>query len=103
MDFIFDAVGWVFRAPFVCLGWIVVGIIAGALARRIMNRGNAPFYLDAILGIAGAVVGGFALSLFARNDILPDGGVMLLCANLFVATGGAALLIFIGQVISGRR
>lgn len=103
MDFIFDAVGWVIRAPFVCFGWVVVGIIAGALARRIMNRRDQPFYLDLILGIAGAVVGGFALSLFARSDILPDGGLMLLCANTIVATGGASLLIFVGQVISGRR
>ncbi|MCS6836810.1 MAG: GlsB/YeaQ/YmgE family stress response membrane protein [Anaerolineae bacterium] len=98
----FDFIGAVIASPFICLGWLIVGFIAGALARRIMKRHNQPFFMDIILGIAGAVVGGFLINLFLPDTVLPDRGLPLLIANLFVATGGAAFLIWLGQLIRGR-
>jgi uncharacterized membrane protein YeaQ/YmgE (transglycosylase-associated protein family) len=43
------------------LTWIVLGLIAGFIAAKIVNKKGAGFFLDIVLGIVGAVVGGFSL------------------------------------------
>jgi len=98
----FEFLGFIFFSPFICLGWLIVGFIAGTLARRIMDRRNQPFFMDIILGIAGAVVGGILMSIFLPNSGLPERGLAGAIANLFVATGGAVFLIWISKLIKGR-
>jgi uncharacterized membrane protein YeaQ/YmgE (transglycosylase-associated protein family) len=63
MEFITD----VLAAPFICIGWIIVGAVAGALARNLMKSGDYPFLSDLILGIAGAVIGGFLAGLIGMG------------------------------------
>lgn len=41
------------------IGWIVLGLIAGFIASKIVNKQGVGFLLDIILGIVGAVVGGW--------------------------------------------
>ena len=53
-----------------CLSWIVLGLIAGALAKLIMpGRDPGGFIITILLGIAGAVVGGFLSTLIGFGDI----------------------------------
>ena len=92
---------WLVTSPFICVGWIIVGAMAGAFARRIMGAGDKPFIQDLILGIAGAGIGGILL-LFV-NVGTPDGGVSLLIFNLVLATVTAAILIFIGRQFGGGK
>jgi len=40
------------------LGWIILGLISGFIASKIVNRTGEGFFLDIILGIVGAIVGG---------------------------------------------
>lgn len=101
MDFITNLLGSIIAAPFICVGWIIVGIAAGALARRIMGASNRPFWNDWLLGIIGSFVGGFLVSIFGIAK--PDGGLSLVIANLVIATIGAAALIAVGRAIRGGK
>ena len=41
------------------IGWIILGLISGFIASKIVNRTGEGFFLDIVLGIVGAIVGGF--------------------------------------------
>ena len=80
------------------LAWIVVGLIAGLLARLVLP-GDDPggIIITIIIGIAGAFVGGFVFSVF--------GGTGMTGFNLWsilVATVGAIILLLIYRLIAGR-
>jgi uncharacterized membrane protein YeaQ/YmgE (transglycosylase-associated protein family) len=80
------------------LAWIVVGLIAGLLARLVLP-GDDPggIIITILIGIAGAFVGGFVFSIF--------GGTGMTGFNLWsilVATVGAIILLFIYRLIAGR-
>ena len=72
------------------LSWIIFGLIAGALAKWIMpGRDPGGIVVTILLGIAGAVVGGFIASLLGLGTVT---GFNLW--SLLVALGGALLLLF---------
>ncbi|MBS3960759.1 MAG: GlsB/YeaQ/YmgE family stress response membrane protein [Sandarakinorhabdus sp.] len=78
-------------------GWIIVGLIAGALAKWIMP-GNDPggIIVTILIGIAGGILGGFiATSL----PFLGTGGTIW---NLALATAGAVLLLWIYRMMKSR-
>ncbi len=95
MDFIADVIA----APFVCIGWLILGAIAGALANSIM-KSNQPLIVDIIVGLIGALVGGLLVSLLGINR--PDEGLSGWLASLVVATIGAIILIGILRAVRGR-
>jgi uncharacterized membrane protein YeaQ/YmgE (transglycosylase-associated protein family) len=101
VDTIGDIVSGIVSAPFICIGWIIVGAIAGAVARSLMGGRDESFLSDMILGLIGAVVGGFVASLLGFYK--PDGGLELVLVNLVIAIIGAIILIAIGRAISGGR
>ena len=81
------------------IAWIVVGLIAGVLAKLIMP-GDDPggFIVTILLGIVGAFVGGFVVNLF--------GGAGVSGFNLWSiigATLGAIILLAIYRLVAGRR
>jgi uncharacterized membrane protein YeaQ/YmgE (transglycosylase-associated protein family) len=69
--------------------WIVLGLIAGFIGSKIVNKQGEGFFLDIILGIVGAVVGGFAFSLFGASAVT---GLNLY--SLLVAVVGAIVVLF---------
>jgi uncharacterized membrane protein YeaQ/YmgE (transglycosylase-associated protein family) len=79
------------------LGWIVFGLIVGALAKLLMpGRDPGGFIVTTLLGIAGAVIGGFigrALGLYGPED--PAGFVMALI--------GAVVLLALYRTMVRRR
>jgi len=44
--------------------WIILGLIAGWIGSKIVNRRGEGFFMDIVLGVVGALVGGFLFSLF---------------------------------------
>jgi uncharacterized membrane protein YeaQ/YmgE (transglycosylase-associated protein family) len=80
------------------LAWIVLGLIAGFIGSKIVNKSGEGFFLDIILGIIGAVVGGWVFSLFGAQGV---SGVNLY--SLFVAVLGAILVLFIYHAVFGKR
>jgi uncharacterized membrane protein YeaQ/YmgE (transglycosylase-associated protein family) len=77
--------------------WIIVGAIAGALAKLIMP-GDDPggFIITILLGIAGAIIGGFVAGLIG----IGGGGIIW---SIIIATIGAIILLAIYRLIAGNR
>ncbi|MER3487683.1 MAG: GlsB/YeaQ/YmgE family stress response membrane protein [Chloroflexota bacterium] len=81
------------------VGWIVLGLIAGALAKYIMpGRQGGGIILTIVLGIVGAVVGGFI------GTQLGFGGVDALnLRSMAIAVGGALLVLVVyGMAMAGE-
>ena len=79
--------------------WIVIGAIAGALAKFIMpGRDGGGIIMTIILGIIGAFVGGW----LATNVLgIGVGGSFLI--PIVVATIGAVVVLFIYNLVTGRQ
>jgi len=80
------------------LAWLVLGLIAGFIASKIVNHTGAGMLLDIVLGIVGAMVGGW---LFATLGATPVTGFNLY--SMFVAVVGAVLVLVIYHAVFGRR
>ncbi|ADK99889.1 hypothetical protein MMB232_00513 [Brevundimonas subvibrioides] len=78
------------------IGWIVIGIIAGWLAEKVMGR-NHGLLTNLIVGVVGALLGGW----IAGNLLgIPVGGFNIV--TLLVAFGGAVLLLFLLGLVKRR-
>jgi len=79
------------------LGWILFGLIVGALAKLVMpGRDPGGIIVTILIGIAGALLGGFlgrALGMYSANE--PAGFVMS-----FI---GAVILLALYRLVAGRR
>jgi uncharacterized membrane protein YeaQ/YmgE (transglycosylase-associated protein family) len=80
------------------LGWIILGLIAGFIASKIVNRSGQGFLLDIALGIVGAVVGGFLFTAIGATGIT---GFNLY--SMFVAVVGAIVVLWGYHAIAGRQ
>jgi len=72
------------------IGWIILGLIAGYIASKIVNRQGEGFFLDIILGIIGGVVGGWLFEQFGGTGVT---GFNLW--SMFVAIIGAIVVLFV--------
>lgn len=81
------------------IGWIVLGAIAGWLAGQFMKGGGYGLVGDIILGILGAIIGGFLTGVILGRDLVSGFNI----ESLIVAFIGAVILIAISRAISGRR
>jgi len=80
------------------IGWIVLGLVAGFIASKIVNKQGEGIVLDIVLGVVGAVVGGYLFSMFGAQGV--DG---LNIYSMFVAVVGAIVVLVIYHTITGRR
>jgi uncharacterized membrane protein YeaQ/YmgE (transglycosylase-associated protein family) len=80
------------------IGWIVLGLIAGFIASKIVNKRGEGFFLDIILGIVGAVVGGWLFSVFGAVGVT---GFNLY--SMFVAVVGAIVILVLYHAVTGQR
>jgi uncharacterized membrane protein YeaQ/YmgE (transglycosylase-associated protein family) len=74
------------------LSWIVVGGLAGLLAQSLMGDGRSGCLMTVLLGIVGAFVGGFVMSLFGLGDV---SGLNIW--SIVVATVGAVIVLAIAN------
>lgn len=79
------------------IGWIVFGLIVGAVAKLLMpGRDPGGFIVTMLLGIAGALVGGFvgrALGWYGPND----------GAGFLMSLVGAVVLLVLYRMVAGRQ
>jgi uncharacterized membrane protein YeaQ/YmgE (transglycosylase-associated protein family) len=80
--------------------WLVIGLIAGALAGRVVAGGGFGCLADTAVGLAGAVLGGLILSLLSPNRSVDTGGII---GDIVVAFIGAALLLAVLRLIAPKR
>ena len=78
------------------IGWIVIGIVAGWLAEKVMGRSHG-LVTNLIVGVLGTLIGGFIAGSLLN---IPVGGFNLI--TLLVAFGGAVLLLFLLGLVKRR-
>ncbi|HEX4075128.1 MAG: GlsB/YeaQ/YmgE family stress response membrane protein [Candidatus Acidiferrales bacterium] len=78
------------------IGWIIIGLLAGWLAGHLAHGRGFGCLVDVILGLIGAVIGGW---IFTRLGI----SMMGFWGSLAAATVGAVLLVLIARLFAGSR
>ena len=80
------------------LAWIILGLIAGFIGSKIVNRSGEGVFLDIVLGIVGAVVGG---GLFNAAGMSQVNGLNIY--SMLVAVVGAVVVLLVYHALMGRR
>ena len=80
------------------IAWIILGLVAGFIGSKIINKTGEGFFLDIILGIVGAVVGGWLFSLLGGHGVT---GLNLY--SLLVAVVGSIVVILVYHALFRRR
>lgn len=80
------------------LAWLVLGLIAGFIASKIVNHTGSGVLMDIVLGIVGAIVGGW---LFNAVGAVPITGFNIY--SMVVAVVGAIVVLVIYHAVVGRR
>jgi uncharacterized membrane protein YeaQ/YmgE (transglycosylase-associated protein family) len=96
------------RKMIAILGWIIFGLIAGLIAKAIMpGRDPGGFIITILLGIAGAIIGGFiGQALFGYGRAVNDSGDINqpgFLMSLVLAVVGAIVLLGLYRLVKGRR
>jgi uncharacterized membrane protein YeaQ/YmgE (transglycosylase-associated protein family) len=76
------------------IAWIILGLIAGFIASKIVNREGQGFLLDIVLGVVGAVVGGWLMAFFGHEGVT---GFNLY--SVLVAIGGAIVVLVVAHAV----
>jgi uncharacterized membrane protein YeaQ/YmgE (transglycosylase-associated protein family) len=80
------------------LAWVILGLIAGFIGSKIVNKAGDGLFLDIILGIVGAVVGGWLFSAFGMSGV---SGLNIY--SLLVAVVGSVVFLVVYHALTGRR
>jgi uncharacterized membrane protein YeaQ/YmgE (transglycosylase-associated protein family) len=80
------------------ISWIILGLIAGFIGSKIVNRQGQGLMLDIALGVVGAIVGGVLFSFFGANGIT---GLNLY--SMLVAIVGSVVVLWAYHAIAGRQ
>ncbi len=80
------------------IAWIILGLISGFLASKVVNKTGEGVVIDIVLGVVGAVVGGFLFNTFGSSGVTG-----LNIWSLFVAFIGAVVVLVVKHAIMGRR
>jgi uncharacterized membrane protein YeaQ/YmgE (transglycosylase-associated protein family) len=80
------------------IAWIILGLIAGFIASKIVNKSGEGLIRDILLGIVGAVVGGWLFRAFGMHGVT---GVNVY--SLLVAVAGAVVFLLIYHLLFSRK
>ena len=80
------------------IAWIVLGLLAGFIASKVVDHSGQGTIIDIVLGIVGAIVGGFLFTTFGSAGVT---GFNIW--SLVVATLGAIVVLVIKHAVMGRR
>ena len=76
------------------IAWLILGLVAGFIGSKIVNKSGEGFFLDIILGIVGAVVAGWLFSFFGAHGVTG-----LNIYSLVVAVLGAIVVLVVYHAI----
>ena len=80
------------------IAWLVVGLIAGWIGSLVVNRRGEGLLVDIVLGVVGALVGGFLFNMFGHSAVT---GINLY--SIFVAVVGSVIVLVIYHALTSRR
>ncbi len=78
------------------LAWIVLGLLAGFIGSKLINKRGEGLFLDIVLGVVGAVVGGWVFQFFGAAGVT---GLNLY--SLLVAVAGAVIVLVVYHAVRG--
>ena len=96
MAFATIVLGAVFSVT-VLIIWLIIGLLAGFVASRVMGAGDYRLIGDIVVGLIGAFIGGLL-----ANLLIPDANFGLI-GSIIVAIIGACILITILRAVSGEE
>lgn len=80
------------------LSWIILGLIAGFIASKVVNKTGSGLVMDIVLGVVGAFVGGWVFSYFGHTGVTG-----LNIPSLIVATLGAIVVMLAYHFLVRQR
>ena len=81
------------------IAWIIIGVVAGWLTGKIMKGSGFGFFVDMLVGIVGAMVGGFISFHLGLGGVREHG----LIISIVIAVIGAVILTWLVRLVSGNR
>jgi uncharacterized membrane protein YeaQ/YmgE (transglycosylase-associated protein family) len=81
------------------IAWIIIGVIAGWLTGKIMKGSGFGFLMDMVVGLIGALIGGFLSAHLGFGGVGEHG----LIISIVIAVIGAVILTWIVRLVSGNR
>jgi uncharacterized membrane protein YeaQ/YmgE (transglycosylase-associated protein family) len=83
------------------IGWILLGLLAGVIAKALMpGPERAGIILTTLLGIGGALLGGFLAAVLGLGDPIDE---FFDLSTWVAAVAGALVILFAWNALSGRR
>ena len=79
------------------IAWIVLGLLAGFIASKVVNKSGEGMLMDIVLGVVGAFLGGWLFNTFGMPGVT---GLNLY--SLLVAVVGAAIFLIVYHALVGR-
>ena len=80
------------------ISWIILGLIAGFIGSKIVDKQGQGFWLNIALGIIGALVGGFLFDAFGATGVTG-----LNIWSMIVAVVGAVVVLLVYNAVTSRR
>jgi len=80
------------------ISWIILGLIAGYIGSKIVDKQGQGLWLNLALGIIGALVGGFLFDLFGSTGVTG-----LNIWSMIVAIVGSVVVLWVYNALTGRR
>jgi uncharacterized membrane protein YeaQ/YmgE (transglycosylase-associated protein family) len=81
------------------IAWIIIGMLAGWITGKLMKGSGFGFFMDMVVGLVGALVGGFLSSHLGLGGIGQHG----LIISIVIAVIGAVILTWLVRLVSGNR
>ena len=80
------------------IAWIVLGLLAGFIASKIVNKAGEGMLMDIVLGVVGAFLGGWLFNTFGMPGVTG-----LNIYSMLVAVVGAVVVLVLYHAVFGRR
>lgn len=81
------------------IAWIIIGAVAGFITGKLMKGSGYGFFVDLIVGIVGAMIGGFLSFHLGLGGVREHGLIM----SIVIAVIGAVLLTVVIRMVTGNR
>ena len=76
------------------IAWIILGLVAGFIGSKLVNKSGEGFFLDIVLGVVGAILGGYLFQMFGHSGVT---GLNLY--SLLVAVVGSVVFLVVYHAI----
>ncbi len=81
------------------IAWIIIGVLAGWITGKLMKGSGFGFFMDMVVGLIGALIGGFLSRHLGFGGVGQHG----LIVSIVIAVIGAVILTWLLRLITGNR